>query len=119
VNTQESANERIATLTAGAIKSTTEAAIKAIWDAVEAAERKAKEMRQQAEEIVMGMEQGTSELADTVTSHITACQDTIDTFQAHHLKILNVEAPTKPNGFSMITDDTGRLHTLHEELSKK
>lgn len=92
MNSQE--NERIATLTAGAIKTTTEAAIKAIWDAVEAAEEKAREMRDAAEKYVADMEQTTATLASDVTSHVVACQATIETFQGHHLKILNIDPKT-------------------------
>jgi vacuolar-type H+-ATPase subunit D/Vma8 len=109
-------NERIATLTAGAIKSTTEAAIKAIWDAVEAAEAKSREMRDAAERFVAELEQTTNTLANDVTAHVTACQGTIDTFQAHHLKILNVDTPTLEPRIRADTDDFGKLQTSSPSL---
>jgi Na+/phosphate symporter len=87
----EMTTKRIATLTTGAIKTTMESAIKAMMDAVEAAEQKTQEMREATEQFVADFEKITGELADNVNTHISACQAAIDTFQTHHLKILNVE----------------------------
>ena len=86
-------NKRVATLTTGAIKTTTDNAVKAMMDAVEAAEEKTREMRAAVEEYVKEFEQVTGVLADNVNTHVASCQAAIDSFQAHHLKILNVDAP--------------------------
>lgn len=86
-------NARIATLTTGAIKTTTETAVKAMLAAVEAAEAKTKEMRAAAEEYIKQFERITHELADNVNSHVVSCQAAIEAFQGHHLKILNIDTP--------------------------
>jgi hypothetical protein len=84
-------NKRIATLTTGAINTTTEAAIKAMMAAVEAAEEKTREMRAAAEQFVSEFEQATRDLAENVSAHVSACQAAIDSFNKHHLTILNVD----------------------------
>ena len=85
-------NKRIAHLTTGAIKTTTDNAIKAMVAAVEAAEAKTAEMRSALQEYVEEFEKVTSLLADNVSAHVASCQEAIDSFQAHHLKILNGDA---------------------------
>jgi len=87
-------NKRISTLTTGAIKTTTEGAIKAMIAAVEAAEAKTQEMRAAMEEYVAEFEKVTETLAEHVSTHVASCQAAIDSFQEHHLKILNVPEPT-------------------------
>ena len=84
-------NKRISTLTTGAIKTTTDNAIKAMIAAVEAAEAKTAEMRAAVEEYIKEFEEGTNSLSENVNAHVSSCQSIIDSFQAHHLKILNVE----------------------------
>ena len=117
----ESETQRIAILTTGAIKTTTESAVKAMMAALEAAEdkiremrevvetttdtmmtkmliavraaeEKTKEMREATEQFVTDSERVTNALADHVDSHVKSCQAAIDTFQEHHLKILNGDA---------------------------
>jgi predicted component of type VI protein secretion system len=87
----EAETNRIASLTTGAVKSTAESAIKAMLAAVEAAEEKTREMRAAVEEYIKEFEEGTNSLSENVTAHVSSCQSIIDSFQAHHLKILNVE----------------------------
>lgn len=91
-------NKRIAALTTGAIKTTTETAIKAMLDAVEAAEAKTREMREAAEKHIAEFKRVTEELAGNVSDHVIACQSAIDTFNKHHLTILNVEPKEPPHG---------------------
>ena len=86
-------SERIAALTTGAIKTTTESANKALLAAVEAAEEKTREMRAIAEQHIAESERMTGTLAENINAHVTACQALIDSFQGHHLKILNVDPP--------------------------
>ena len=93
MDTTAAETKRIATLTTGAIKSTTESAIAAMMKAVEAAEAKTAEMRQAVEEFVKEFEEATNSLADNVQTHVASCQAAIDSFQAHHLKILNIPEP--------------------------
>jgi hypothetical protein len=83
-------NKRIATLTTGAITTTTESAVAAMLAAVEAAEAKTAEMRAAVEAFIKEFEEATNSLADNVTTHIASCQAAIDSFQHHHLKILNI-----------------------------
>ena len=92
----EQESNRIATLTTGAIKTTMESAVKAMMAAVEAAEDKTKELRDATEEFIKDFELVTSNLSDNVNAHVMACQTAIDTFQAHHLKILNVDSKEPP-----------------------
>jgi len=87
----EAETNRIASLTTGAVKTTAESAIKAMLAAVEAAEEKTREMRAVVEERIKDFEQDTATLSDNVNAHVSSCQTIIDSFQAHHLKILNVE----------------------------
>ena len=89
-------NEKIASLTTGAIKTTTESAVKAMIAAVEAAEEKTREMRTAVEEYIKEFEQVTNSLADNVATHVASCQAAIDSFQEHHLKILNVDSKPLP-----------------------
>ena len=86
-------NERIAMLTTGALTTTMESAVKAMMAAVEAAEEKTRELRAATEEFISEFKQVTSKLSDNVNAHVLSCQAAIDTFQAHHLKILNVDPP--------------------------
>ena len=86
-------NEKIAMLTTGALKTTMESAVKAMIAAVEAAEEKTKELREATEQFISDFEKVTANLSDNVNSHVMACQSAIDTFQAHHLKILNIDEP--------------------------
>jgi hypothetical protein len=94
-------NEKIAQLTTGALKTTMESAVKSMLAAVEAAEEKTKELRAATEEFIRDFEQVTSNLADNVNSHVMACQGAIDTFQAHHLKILNNEQDNSVNNIHL------------------
>jgi di/tripeptidase len=87
----EAENQRIATLTTDAVKATAGSAIKAMLAAVEAAEEKTREMRESVEQYIRDFEEGTNSLSENVTAHVSSCQTIIDSFQAHHLKILNVE----------------------------
>ena len=89
----EQESQRIASLTTGAIQTTMENAAKAMMAAVEAAEEKARELREATEQFIEDSVKVTGELADNVNAHIVACQAAIDTFQAHHLKILNIDPP--------------------------
>jgi hypothetical protein len=86
-------NKRIASLTTGAIKTTAGEAIKAMIAAVEAAEAKTAEMRAAVEEYVAEFDKAAENLAETVGAHVASCQSVIDSFQEHHLKILNVPEP--------------------------
>ena len=90
-------NEKIAMLTTGALKTTMESAVKAMMAAVEAAEEKTKELRAATEEFIADFEKVTSNLSDNVNAHVLSCQAAIDTFQGHHLKILNVDPPQQRN----------------------
>jgi hypothetical protein len=92
----EQESNRIASLTTGAIKSTTENAVRAMMAAVEAAEEKTREMRVAVEEYIAEFEKVTGVLAENVNAHVASCQAAIDSFQEHHLKILNVDSPTIP-----------------------
>jgi hypothetical protein len=94
----ENETRRIAILTTGAIKTTTESAVKAMMAAVEAAEEKTREMRQATEQYIADFEKVTNSLADNVDAHVASCQAAIDSFQEHHLKILNgnIAEPTPP-----------------------
>lgn len=85
-------NQQIAHLTVGALKTTMDSAIKAMLAAVEAAEAKTQEMREQTEQFIADFENATNTLSDSVAAHVASCQAAIDSFQAHHLKILNHEA---------------------------
>jgi len=85
----ENDTRRIAILTTGAIRTTTESAIKAMMAAVEAAEEKTREMRQATEQYIADFEKVTNSLADNVDAHVASCQSAIDSFEEHHLKILN------------------------------
>jgi uncharacterized membrane protein len=89
-------NKRIASLTTGAIKTTAGEAIKAMIAAVEAAEAKTAEMRAAVEEYVAEFDKAAENLAETVGAHVASCQGVIDSFQEHHLKILNVEPKPEP-----------------------
>jgi Na+/phosphate symporter len=103
-------NERIAMLTTGALKTTMESAVKAMVAAVEAAEEKTRELREATEQFIADFEQVTSNLTDNVNAHVMACQSAIDTFQAHHLKILNVEqSEEKPKPVQQIENGVDRL----------
>lgn len=90
-------NEKIAMLTTGALKTTMESAVKAMMAAVEAAEEKTKELRDATEQFIADFEKVTSNLSDNVNAHVLSCQAAIDTFQSHHLKILNVDQPQQRN----------------------
>ena len=50
-------------------------------------------LRAATEEFISEFKQVTSNLSDNVNAHVLSCQAAIDTFQAHHLKILNVDPP--------------------------
>lgn len=89
-------NKRIASLTTGAIKTTAGEAIKAMIAAVEAAEAKTAEMRAAVEEYVAEFDKAAENLAETVGAHVASCQSVIDSFQEHHLKILNVDPKMEP-----------------------
>jgi hypothetical protein len=80
-------NQRIATLTTGAIKTTSEKAIKAMMDAVEAAEEKTKEMRDIAV-------QHAADLTERFTAHVTSCQNALESFHQHHLELLTAAQET-------------------------
>lgn len=101
-------NKRISTLTTGAIKTTTESAIKAMMAAVEAAEAKTAEMRAAVEEYVREFEGVTDTLASHVAAHVASCQAAIDSFQAHHLKILNVEAAPLPDPVLTVKEEAAQ-----------
>jgi hypothetical protein len=98
-------NKRISSLTTGAIKTTTDSAIKAMIAAVEAAEEKTAEMRAAVEEYVKEFEGVTDTLANHVAAHVASCQAAIDSFQAHHLKILNVEAAPLPEPILTVKEE--------------
>jgi hypothetical protein len=85
-------NKRIATLTTGAIHTSMESAVDAMVKALEAAEEKTREMRTATEQFIEDFKKVTAELAHNVNSHVTSCQAAIDSFQEHHLKILNGDA---------------------------
>jgi len=80
-------NERIASLTTGAIKTTSEKAIKAMMDAVEAAEEKTKEMRDIAV-------QHAADLTERFTAHVTSCQAALESFHQEHLQLLTAAQST-------------------------
>ena len=48
-------------------------------------------------EFIADFEKVTSNLSDNVNAHVLSCQAAIDTFQGHHLKILNVDPPQQRN----------------------
>jgi hypothetical protein len=117
-------NKRIATLTTGAIKSTTESAVSAMMAAVEAAEAKTIEMRTAVENFIRNFEEATNSLADNVNHHVASCQAAIDSFQDHHLKLLNLPEPqpepepepqpvqaTRPRAVNL-DDELGKLQAL-------
>lgn len=89
-------NKRVAALTTGAIKTTAQSAIEAMLVAVKAAEDKTNEMRDMVEAYVAEFEKTTTQLAESVDLHVRSCQAAIDSFQDHHLKILNGRAETLP-----------------------
>jgi hypothetical protein len=84
-------NEKIAMLTTGALKTTMESAIAAMRSAVTAAKEKTKELEDATEQFIADFENVTENLSNNVNAHVMACQTAIDTFQKHHLNILNVE----------------------------
>jgi len=89
---------RIAILTTGAIKTTTESAVKAMMDTIEAAEAKTKEMREVTERRIADFIKFTDSLAEHVDSHVASCQAVIDSFDEHQTKIVNGHGsdPTLP-----------------------
>jgi len=112
-------SKKISTLTTGAIKTTTDNAVKAMIAAVEAAEAKTQEMRAAMEEYVAEFEKVTETLADHVSTHVASCQAAIDSFQEHHLKILNVDpAPETPAVEELRARALPRPVDLDEELGK-
>jgi hypothetical protein len=123
VDTSAAETKRIAVLTTGAIKSTTESAVAAMLKAVEAAESKTAEMRLAVEDFIKEFEEATNNLADNVQSHVASCQAAIDSFQAHHLKILNVPEPEPVQEQTAakvehITRPVPRAVNLDDELGK-
>jgi hypothetical protein len=120
MDTSAAETKRIATLTTGAIKSTTESAVAAMLKAVEAAETKTAEMRLAVEDFIKEFEEATNNLADNVQTHVASCQAAIDSFQAHHLKILNVPEPApEPVQEQAAPPRPGpRAVNLDDELSK-
>ena len=113
-------NKRIASLTTGAIKTTAGEAIKAMIAAVEAAEAKTAEMRAAVEEYVAEFDKAAENLAETVGAHVASCQSVIDSFQEHHLKILNVDPAPVPEALDTRTRPlpTPRAVDLDDELGK-
>jgi len=94
----ENETRRIAILTTGAIKTTTESAVKAMLAAVEAAEEKTREMREVTERRIADFQKFTDTLAEHVDSHVASCQAVIDSFDEHQAKIINGNGtdPTLP-----------------------
>jgi len=101
---------RIASLTTGAIRTSTENVIKQIWAAVEAAEQKAREMRDEAERFVANFEKSTVMLTDNVNAHVIACQAAIDSFQGHETQLINGDVKI---AVSLPTEDE-----VHEKMSR-
>jgi len=101
-------SERISALTTGAIQTTTENAVKAMSSAVDAVEdkiremraiveqcieEKTKEMHDIAQQYVSEIEKVTGILSESVSAHVASCQAAIDTFQAHHIKVIDRDKP--------------------------
>ena len=126
----ESESKKIASLTTGAIRTTGASTIKSMLATVEAAEakisdlqdmvdvaaKKTEEVRAIVERFADDFTRATGTLANNVSEHVKACQDVIDLFQDHHLKILNVDAKTAEvppgNGrnFDRLVEEIKTLH---------
>jgi hypothetical protein len=111
-------NEKIAMLTTGAIKSTMENAAKAMMAAVEAAEEKTRELRGVTEQFIVDFEKVTSELSNNVNAHVLSCQAAIDSFQEHHLKILNVDSKDNSH-LARIADEIGKVQSAPSPVDGK
>jgi GTP1/Obg family GTP-binding protein len=84
-------NEKIAALTSDAIRVSGEKVIKDLLATVDAAEHTAKMLREEAEKLVEEIKKRTDKFADRVSSYVENCQSAIDTFQAHQLKIFEMD----------------------------
>jgi hypothetical protein len=127
--------KRIAALTTGAIKTTTDDAAKSMLATVAAAEtkiddlqnmidiakEKTHEVRVVVERFIDDFTRATGALADNVEAHVKACQKVIDLFQEHHLRILNtdIEEPVPPPGNGRNYDRLlNEVTTLHKNGDK-
>jgi hypothetical protein len=81
--------------------------------AVEAAEEKTKELRDATEQFIIDFEKVTTNLSDNVNAHVLSCQAAIDSFQEHHLKILNIDSKENHDNahLARVADEIGKIQS--------
>jgi hypothetical protein len=99
-------NERIASLTSGAIKVSGDKVIADIWNTVEVAEHTVKMMREEAEVLTEQIKVHVNLFAERVNTFVTNCNDAVELFQSQQVKISSEEVlEAKPVLPPMITDE--------------
>lgn len=82
-------NERIASLTSGAIRVSGEKMVSEIEAVINAAEEAAKQLRGDGEQLILAIRKHTNVFADRVNSFVANCSDATDSFQIHQNKIVD------------------------------
>lgn len=80
-------NEKIATLTADAIRTSGENVAKEIMDMVDEAEDAARQLRAEAETLVSNIRKNTNEFADRITDFVAQCHTTAGEFKTRGEKV--------------------------------